>query len=56
MGHTNTPQNFLEKLQAKGWQLLPGTWGEWWQRRLRRPGVARPPSLVKRILDLFQAN
>ena len=42
MGHTNTLQNFLEKLQAKGWQLLPGTWGEWWQRRLRRPSVARP--------------
>jgi hypothetical protein len=56
IGHTNTLQNFLAKLQTEGWQLLPGTVGEWWQRRLRRPSRARPPSLIQKILNLFQTS
>ena len=56
VGHINTWQNFLEKLQNEGWQLLSGTGDEWWQRQLRRPSGIRPPSLAKKILNLFQAN
>ena len=55
VGHTNTLQNFLQQLQKEGWELLPGTGGDWWVRRLRRPSRAKQ-SLRQKIANLFKAN
>ena len=53
VGHTNTLQIFIEKLQDEGWELLRDKGGNWWEKRLRRPSEARP-TLRKKISTLFK--
>ena len=55
IGHTNTLQIFITKLEDDGWELLKEKGTNWWENRLRRPSDERP-ALRKKITDLFKAN
>lgn len=52
VGHQNTLNNFLQKLQADGWELQPLAGADWWQRRLRRVKTEdSSKSLLKKIRE-----
>ena len=55
VGHTNTLQIFIQKLQSDGWELLNDKGSNWWEKRLRRPSEARP-TLRQKISTLFKTN
>jgi len=41
IGYQNMLHTLVETLQQDGWELMPGTHGAWWSKRLQRPASAR---------------